>query len=201
MLAESDFLKRGLALSLARLLFLFVCVSALLPGQTYDLLITGGRVLDGAGNPWFRGDIAIQGDRIAAMGHLPGASARRTINAGGHIVAPGFIDTHNHSRGAIFDVPGCENFIRQGVTTVIEGNDGGSPLPLRPFFEKYREAGIALNLASFIGHGSIRREVIGAGDRAPTPEELEQMKNLVRRAMEQGALGVSTGEGKASGWG
>jgi dihydroorotase/N-acyl-D-amino-acid deacylase len=162
-------------------------------GDSFDLLIRNGRILDGAGNPWFRGDVAIRGDRIAAVGYLPGAAARRTIDAGQQIVAPGFIDIHNHSEDAMFDVPGGENFIRQGVTSIVEGNDGGSPIPLAPFLEKVAATRIAVNVGTFIGHGSVRREILGAADRKATPDELEQMRRLVRQGMEQGALGLSTG--------
>jgi dihydroorotase/N-acyl-D-amino-acid deacylase len=162
-------------------------------GEPFDVLIRNGRVLDGAGNPWFRGDVAIRGDRIAAVGHLPGATARRTIDARQQIVAPGFIDVHNHSREAMFEVPGGENFIRQGVTSIIEGNDGSSPIPLAPFFEKTAATRLAVNVGAFLGHGSVRREILGAADRKATPQELDQMRRLVRQGMEQGALGLSTG--------
>ncbi len=161
--------------------------------QAFDILIRNGRILDGAGNPWFRGDVGIRGDRIVALGHLPGASARRTIDARQQIVAPGFIDVHNHSREAMFEVPGGENFIRQGVTSIIEGNDGSSPIPLAPFFEKIEATHIAVNVGAFLGHGSVRREILGAADRKATPEELDQMRRLVRQGMEQGAMGLSTG--------
>lgn len=178
--------------------FLILC-SALPPrleaqqSQSFDILIRGGRIVDGAGNPWFRGDVGIRGGRIAALGHLPGAMAQRTIEARGRVVSPGFIDTHNHGRRGIFDVPSAENYIRQGATTIIEGNDGGSPIPLREFFEKLEKTRIAVNLGSFIGHGSIRREVIGADDRKATPEEISRMQRLVRQGMTEGALGLSTG--------
>ena len=159
----------------------------------YDILIRNGRIVDGAGNPWSRGDIAIRGDRIVAIGHLPGATAAKTIDAADKIVAPGFVDIHNHSRGRLLDVPAAENFIRQGVTTIVEGNDGSSPLPLQPYFEDVRRTRVALNYASFVGHGSIRHEVVGDDDRPATAEELERMRGLVRQAMEQGAFGLSTG--------
>ena len=169
---------------------LFACRA---PAQQYDILIRNGRIVDGAGNPWFRGDVGIRGDKIAAIGHLPNAKGKRTIAAGGHIVAPGFIDMHNHGRRGVFKVPTAENYIRQGVTTIIEGNDGGSPIPLKGFLDKLDAAQVAVNLGSFVGHGSIRREIIGREDRKATPDELDQMRAMTRRAMEQGALGLSTG--------
>lgn len=161
--------------------------------EPFDILIRNGRILDGAGNPWFRGDVGIRGDRIVAVGQLPGAKARRTIDAKQQIVAPGFIDVHNHSREAMFETPASENFIRQGVTSIVEGNDGSSPIPLAPFLEKTAAAHLAVNVGTFIGHGSVRCEILGAADRKATPAELDQMRRLVRQGMEQGALGLSTG--------
>ena len=108
-------------------------------------------------------------------------------------MAPGFIDVHNHSRRQMFQVPNGENFIRQGVTTVVEGNDGSSPVPLAPFFERVNQTHLAVNFASFIGHGSVRQAVIGEEDRRATIEEMDRMKALVKEGMEQGALGLSSG--------
>ena len=161
--------------------------------EPYDLLIRNGRIVDGAGNPWHRADIAVRDDRIAAIGRLGEVPAKRVIDANNHIVSPGFIDMHNHGRRGIFKVPTAENYIRQGVTSIIEGNDGGSPIPLREMFEKLEAADIAVNIGSFVGHGSIRREVIGNADRKATEEELDQMRRIARQAMQEGALGLSTG--------
>ena len=119
--------------------FLFLAVVVAPSADSFDILIRDGRIVDGAGNPWFRGDVGIRGDSIAAVGHLPGAKAERVIDAGGHIVAPGFIDMHNHGRRGIFKVPTAENYIRQGVTTIIEGNDGGSCI--RQPLNQLRDAG------------------------------------------------------------
>jgi dihydroorotase/N-acyl-D-amino-acid deacylase len=175
-----------------RKLLLLAAASVCAPAQ-YDVLIRNARVVDGAGNPWFRGDLAIRGDTIAALGSLPGATATRTIDAAGRVVAPGFIDIHTHSRRGILDVPTAENYVRQGVTTLIEGNDGGSPLPLKPFLDEVAAKRISVNFATFVGQGSIRREIVGLVNRRATPAEIDQMRNLVRRAMEEGALGLSTG--------
>ncbi len=161
--------------------------------QTYDLIIAGGRVLDGAGNPWFVSDIAIQGDRVAAVGRLAGASARLAIDARGLVVAPGFIDIHTHARGGIFDVPGAENCTRQGVTTVIEGQDGSSPLPIAPFLERLVKSPASVNIGLLAGQGSIRAQVISLENRNATPEEIQKMKELTRQAMAEGAFGLSTG--------
>jgi N-acyl-D-amino-acid deacylase len=159
----------------------------------YDLLIRGGRIVDGAGNAWFRGDVALRGDTIAAVGNLAGATARRIIEANGQIIAPGFIDTHSHGRRQIFEETKAENYIRQGVTSAIEGPDGNSPLPLKPFFDRLAQARLAINMGALVGQGSIRQQVVGLVNRPATPEEIEQMKALVKEVMEQGALGLSTG--------
>jgi len=173
-------------------LAVLLLVAGLSPAQ-YDLLIRKGRVIDGAGNPWRRADVAIRGEAIAAVGLLEGATAARTIDAAGKAVAPGFIDIHTHSRRGILDVPTAENYIRQGVTTLIEGNDGGSPIPLKPFLDQVAARRTSVNFATFAGQGSIRREIIGLVNRPATAAEMEQMRNLLRRAMEEGALGLSTG--------
>ncbi len=179
----------------ASIFLLLLIAPALFGAQSpdYDLIIRGGRIIDGAGNPWYRADLAIRGDRIAAIGELAGARARRVIDAKGMIVAPGFIDIHTHARRGIFEVPTAENYVRQGVTTVIEGNDGNSPLPLKPFFERLAASRMSVNFGSFVGHGTIRAQIIGRVNRKATPDEIEKMKEQVRIAMEQGALGLSTG--------
>ncbi len=175
-----------------RLTLLLVCTASLSFAQ-YDLLIRNGRVIDGTGNPWFRAAVAIRGDTIAAIGPLSEATAQRIIDASGRVVAPGFIDIHTHARRGILEVPTAENYLRQGVTTLIEGNDGGSPLPLKSFLDQVAAKGTSVNFASFAGQGSIRREIVGLANRPATPEEIDKMRQLVRRAMEEGALGLSTG--------
>ncbi|MEO7651990.1 MAG: D-aminoacylase [Bryobacteraceae bacterium] len=159
----------------------------------YDLVISGGRIIDGTGNSWYIGDIGVRGDTIAAIGVLGGAPAKARLDAKGLIVAPGFIDTHSHSRRGIFEAPAAENQIRQGVTTVMEGPDGASPVPLPPFFEKLAATKFSVNFGSLVGQGSIRQKVIGLKDRKAQPAELEAMKKLAREAMADGAFGLSTG--------
>ncbi len=176
----------------AKVALLILCAAALCHAQ-YDVLIRNGRVVDGAGNPWRRANVGIRGDTIAAVGKLEGATAARVIDAGGRVVAPGFIDIHSHARRGILQVPTAENYVRQGVTTLIEGPDGGSPLPLKNFLDEVQAKGVSVNFASFVGQGSIRREIVGLANRPATPEEIERMKEMVRRAMEEGALGLSTG--------
>lgn len=159
----------------------------------YDLILRGGKVVDGTGSPWYRADVAVKGDRIAAIAPRIDAGAAREIDAEGRIVAPGFIDLHTHARRGIFENPGADNYVRQGVTTIFEGPDGDSPLPIREFLERIEAADPAPNVGMFIGHGSVREKVLGRVDRAATPEELDRMRGMVREGMLQGAFGLSTG--------
>ncbi len=171
---------------------IFLCALSL-SAQTYDVLITGGRVVDGTGAPWYRADVAIQSGRIVAVGVLAGASAKTRIDATGLVVAPGFIDIHSHAdRGAARN-PALENEIRQGVTTLIAGNDGGSPLPLRPALDKLTASPVSCNFGFFVGQGSVRTQVLGLVNRKATQDEIARMRNLVRQAMLDGAFGLSTG--------
>jgi dihydroorotase/N-acyl-D-amino-acid deacylase len=162
------------------------------PGE-YDLLIKGGRVVDGTGAPWAKADVAVRGDTIVAVGPRLEGAARRTVDAADRVVAPGFIDIHTHARRGIFEVPTAENYVRQGVTTLVEGQDGSSPLPLGAFLSKVAALPPAVNFASLAGHGSIREAVTGSEDRAPSAAELARMQELVREAMREGAFGLSTG--------
>ena len=171
----------------------FLAGHAFAQSIVYDAVIRNGRVFDGTGNPWFIGDIAIHGDRIAAMGKLPAHTARLTLDARGLAVAPGFIDTHSHSRKGIFASPAAENHIRQGVTTVIEGPDGNSPLPLKKFLTELDAVPRSVNFGLMVGHGSVRSAVMGSQNRKATAAELQKMKELVRQGMLDGAFGLSTG--------
>jgi N-acyl-D-amino-acid deacylase len=159
----------------------------------YDLLIRNGRVLDGTGNPWFRAEVAIVGGRIAAIGRLEQATAARVIDAQDRILAPGFIDVHTHIEGSILERPEARNFASDGVTTVVTGNCGGSRVDLAIYFAEVEENKPALNLASLIGHNSVRREVMGAANRHATPEEVAKMRARVEQGMLDGAVGFSTG--------
>lgn len=162
-------------------------------GESYDIVIEGGAIVDGTGNPSYRSDLGIRDGIIVRIGRLSAAASGRRIDATGLVIAPGFIDPHTHARGRIFDIPTAENYLLQGVTTVVDGNDGGSPLPIGQFLDSIARHRISPNFALYVGHGSVRREVMGLADRAPTAEELERMKQLVARGMEDGALGLSTG--------
>jgi dihydroorotase/N-acyl-D-amino-acid deacylase len=161
--------------------------------QDYDLLLVNGRIVDGTGAPWYRSELGVRGDTIVAIGPRLPRSARRRIDVRGAVIAPGFIDLHTHARRGILSVPTADNYVRQGVTTLVEGPDGGSPVPLKPFLEEVAAARPTPNFASFIGQGSVREKVIGSVDRKATPEEIEQMKELVRQGMRDGAFGLSTG--------
>jgi N-acyl-D-amino-acid deacylase len=179
-----------------RILFLLALLSygfAVQPAPSFDLILRGARIVDGTGSAWYRGDIAVRGDTVARIAPSISAEAARVIDLQGLVAAPGFIDIHTHARRGIFDVPTADNYVRQGVTTLVEGPDGGSPVPLAPFLEKVAGTPITPNFATFIGQGSIRSAVVGEVNRAATPDELERMRAHVRQGMADGALGLSSG--------
>ena len=161
--------------------------------QAPDLVIRNAHVIDGAGNPWFLDDVAVAGDTIVAIGRALPIKAQREIDGAGLVLAPGFIDIHTHARRGIFEVPTADNYTRQGVTTVVEGPDGSSPLPLGAFLDKVAAARMSPNFASFVGQGSVREQVMGEVDRPATPEEIERMRAIVAQAMNDGAFGLSSG--------
>src|SRR5918992_5516293 len=131
-----------------RLLLALLLVPALIQAQTptYDLILRGGRIVDGTASPWYVADLAITGDTIARIAPAINEPAKRIVNVKGLIVAPGFIDIHTHARRGIFEVPTADNYVRQGVTTLIEGPDGGSPVPLAPFLAKLESLQKSVNL-------------------------------------------------------
>ena len=181
----------------------------------YDLVIRNGRIIDGTGSPWYSADVAIRAGKVAAIGNLAGASARRTIDAHGMVVAPGFIDMLGQSELTILVNPHLPSKIYQGITTEVTG-EGGSIAPLndavvkadhvtyehygvqptwrtfREYFARLRKQGMGINLASYVGATQVRRIVLGDDNRAPNAAELERMKALVREAMRDGAVGLST---------
>jgi N-acyl-D-aspartate/D-glutamate deacylase len=163
--------------------------------QTYDLILRNGRLLDGTGNPWYRADVAITGDRIAAVGDLSGAKARRVLDLAGLYIAPGFIDVHSHAGPALAtpELSTAHPLAAEGITTVIVNPDGGGAVDLAKQRQALLKVGIGINVAQMVPHGSIRRAVLGMEDRAPTPAELQRMKDLVRAGMENGAVGLSSG--------
>ena len=178
---------------MCRLITLVALFSSVLPAATYDLLIRNARILDGAGNPWFHADLAIKDGKITAIGKLSDATAPRTIDAANRILAPGFIDVHTHIEPGVERNPRGDNFLLDGVTTVITGNCGSSQLNLAAWFDKLSKLGLGLNVGSLIGHNSVREEVMGVANRLATPEEIKRMQALVDRAMRDGAVGFSTG--------
>ena len=185
------------------------------PDAGYDVLIVNGHIVDGTGSPWYAADVGIRDGRIAAIGRLDGATARQTIDAAGMVVAPGFIDMLGQSELTILVEPHLPSKIFQGITTEITG-EGGSAAPLNDaiiqadgsryehlnitpdwrtlgqYFARLEKQGIGINLATYVGATQVRRMVLGDANKQPTPAELDRMKALVREAMEQGAVGVST---------
>lgn len=161
----------------------------------FDVLVRNGRVMDGRGNPWLREDIGIRGDRIEAVGKLAAATAARVIDAHDRVVAPGFIDVHSHAAEGITNpvLRQAQPLLAQGVTTFVGNPDGGGPVDLAAQRAAIENGGVGPNVALLIGHGSVRRAVMGDANRAPTPEELQRMIDLVRRGMQQGAYGLSSG--------
>ena len=164
------------------------------PAADYDLLIRNGLVLDGTGSPAIQTDIGVRGGRIARMGALGQAGARTIVDARGHYVAPGFIDVHSHAgEGLAGELNHGQPVLAQGITTVVVNPDGGGPVDIAAQRATYEKNGIGPNVAIFVPHGSIRREVLGMADRAPTAAELERMLALTRAGMKAGAIGLSSG--------
>ncbi len=159
----------------------------------FDIIIRGGQIVDGTGSEAYRTDIGIKDGRIVEIGKLQDGKSGRIINAEGMTAAPGFIDIHTHTDHDILKNPSAENYIRQGVTTVVGGNCGGSPYPIGGFLKRVSSRGIALNFALLAGHNTIRREIMGMENRPLVIGELEKMKALLERAMKEGAFGLSTG--------
>jgi len=199
------------------LILIILFASATLFAQTpaFDLIITNGHIIDGTGSPWYSGDLGIRGGKIAAIGNLSAAPRKRTVDAVGKVVAPGFIDMLGQSELTILVDPRLPSKIYQGITSEITG-EGGSIAPLndaiiesdrsgfehfkvtpdwrtfRQYFARLEKQGIGINLASYVGATQVRRMVLGDDDKQPTPAQLEQMRDFVREGMKDGAVGVST---------
>jgi N-acyl-D-amino-acid deacylase len=176
---------------LVRLLPFLLCATAW--GAGYDLLIRNARVIDGAGNLWFRAGTGIESGKVATAGNLARASAGRTVDARERVIAPGFIDVHTHVEGGVERFPEAGNYVMDGVTSVVTGNCGGSEADIGGFLARVEKLGIGLNLATLVGHNTVRREVMGTANRPATPEEIARMQALVEQAMQQGAVGLSAG--------
>ncbi|HET9211144.1 MAG TPA: D-aminoacylase [Thermoanaerobaculia bacterium] len=197
------------------LIVVLLPLAALAADPPFDLILANGHIVDGTGSPWYSGDVGIRGGRIAAIGNLAGARTKRRIDVQGKVVAPGFIDMLGQSELTILVEPRLPSKIYQGITTEITG-EGGSIAPLtdtivaedklgyehygiKPdwrtlgqYFQRLEKQGMGINLATYVGATQVRRVVIGQENRAPTPAELERMKGLVREAMQDGAVGLST---------
>jgi len=180
---------------LSLLVFIFGFTKSTKADRLYDFdtKIINGKIIDGTGNPWFTGDVGIKDGRITKIGNLENSHAKSIIDASELIVSPGFIDPHTHALRGIFDVPNAESSLLQGITTLTEGNDGASPYPIDEHYAAISERKISPNWSTFVGHGTIRRKVMGLADRKPTDEEITKMKELLHEAMQDGALGISTG--------
>jgi N-acyl-D-amino-acid deacylase len=189
---KNQFSRRVLMFFIPLSIFTF-SNSILAQKPLFDLLIRNGKVIDGSGNPWFRADIGVLNGKIKAIGQLDSTQAKRTIDATGMVVSPGFIDVHTHVEGGIIRVPTADNYILDGVTSIITGNCGGSEDNLTAFFNKIMKTGVSLNVASFIGHNNVRKQVMKKAMRDPSPKEQADMEKLVEKAMLQGAVGLSTG--------
>jgi N-acyl-D-amino-acid deacylase len=175
-----------------------VALAAALPAQAetptaYDLVLRGGVVHDGTGRPGFAADVAVRGGRIAAVGEVDAALGTPVLRVDGLVVAPGFVDVHTHVDGEIVREPLCANFLRMGVTTLITGNCGGSVEDLSAHFARLEKGGIGPNYGSLVGHGTVRRAVLGTQNRAPDEGELRRMTALLDQGMRAGAFGMSTG--------
>lgn len=160
--------------------------------KSYDIIIKSGKIIDGTGAPWVHGDIGISDSRISTIGSIPSEYGVKVIDAKNLYVTPGFIDVHTHVDYEIETHLKVKNYLLQGVTTVVGGNCGSSYYPLQELFKKV-ESKISINFASFVGHNTIREEVMGNDDRAPDDKELNHMQKLVTQEMKTGAIGLSTG--------
>ena len=171
-----------------------VGTAGMLAAADYDMIITGGRVVDGTGKPAFVADVAIKDGKIAKIGELADASATTRIDARGLVVAPGFIDVHTHSDEIVEKLPTSDHFLKMGVTSLVVGNCGSSNLDVGAFFREITAKGVSPNVATLIGHNTVREKAMkGIFDRAPTGAELAEMRRLVDQAMKDGAVGLSTG--------
>jgi N-acyl-D-amino-acid deacylase len=186
-------LRHGILLDAVLIAAALCALTANAAESDYDLVLRNARIVDGTGTPWYRGDLAIRGDTIAAVAPAITAPAKRVVDVKDAVVAPGFIDLHTHTSRGIFQVPTADNYIRQGVTTILEGPDGASRVPLKPFLDKLEGTPRSINIGSFLGQGSVRQRVVGLTNRTATPEEIARMRGIVEQGMRDGAFGLSTG--------
>lgn len=176
-----------------KIIFALLLLPAFAFAQQYDVVIANGKIIDGTGNSWYYGDVAIKDGKIVYVGKMSNVTATTVINAKGLIVAPGFIDVHAHIESGIFENPTADNYIYDGVTTVITGNCGGSADDLKKFFWRIDSMKASINVASLVGHNTVRRQAMGLDNRLATADEQKKMEELVAQAMKDGAVGLSTG--------
>ncbi|HEY6502680.1 MAG TPA: D-aminoacylase [Chitinophagaceae bacterium] len=160
---------------------------------TCDILITNGKIIDGTGNSWYYGNIAIKNGKIMKIGRDIKLPATKIIDAKGLIIAPGFIDVHTHIEGDEQKQPTADNFIYDGVTTVIAGNCGASNVDIAKYLQWIDSLKLSINVASLVGHNDVRKAVMGRANREASPAEMQQMEAIVDKAMKEGAVGLSTG--------
>ena len=176
-------------------LVLLLLPSVLFSQQTPDLIITNGRIVDGTGNSWYRADVGVKGNRIVSVkkGLVAQYPNAKTIDAKNMVVSPGFIDVHAHIEGGVFEKPTADNYIYDGVTSVVTGNCGGAADDIAVFLKKIDNTTTSINVATLAGHNTIRRLGMGLDNRKATPAEMKKMEALMLKAMEDGAVGLSTG--------
>jgi N-acyl-D-amino-acid deacylase len=175
------------------LLFFFLPISCFAQNYDCDILIINGKIIDGTGNSWYYGSIAVKDGKIFKTGRDVTLSAKKTIDAKGLIVAPGFIDVHTHLEGDEVKEPNAANFILDGVTTCVTGNCGSSHVDIGKYLQWVDSLKLSINVATLIGHNDVRKAVMGRANRDATPEEMKQMEEIVDKAMKDGAVGLSTG--------
>src|SRR5688500_6240206 len=163
------------------------------PQGSYDFLITNAKIIDGTGNSWYYGNIAVKDGKIAKIGRGLSVPAIKTINASGLVVAPGFIDVHTHLEGDESRDPTAQSFIYDGVTTCVTGNCGSSNVDIGKYLRWVDSLKTSINIASLIGHNDVRKTVMGRANRDATADEMKRMESLVDNAMKDGAVGLSTG--------
>lgn len=157
-------------------------------------LIVNARIVDGSGKLGYPGSVRIQGQRITEVGQVKGRTGETVVDAGGLVLSPGFIDTHSHHDGGLFEQLDALPAVSQGITTIVVGQDGGNDYPVGELFERMAKTPPSLNVASYVGHNSVRDEVMGKDfKRQATAAEVAKMAGLVREGMEEGALGLSSG--------
>jgi N-acyl-D-amino-acid deacylase len=178
--------------------FFILFITTFLFGHLYaqttaDILIKNGRILDGTGNSWFYGDIAVKDGKIIKIGSFQNIQATKTIDAKGLVIAPGFIDVHTHIEGEEDKNPTADNFIYDGVTTVITGNCGASNVNIKSYLNRMDSIKLSINIATLIGHNDVRKAIMGTANRKATEDEIKRMEAIVEQAMRDGAVGLSTG--------